>query len=183
MLTCQTSSKLTTMRSKKTIAQSNTDSESGQGLVEFALVLMFVILPFMFVLIDGAVTLYTQAVLTNVTREGARAGSVYQTPTAPSYTLTFAQQVAAIDATRSAYIQQEVQRMIGPLVSFPTCTTTIAYSPMTPNLGNVYRELDSMSVELSCPRRLFFGLVGTSQITLTAEATMRIEPGGVAPSP
>jgi len=155
--------------------------------VEFALVLMFVILPFMFVLIDGAVTLYTQAALTNAAREGARGGSIYQTTTAPSYTQTFAAQVAAIDAARRAYIRQEVQIMVGPLVPFSSCTTTVAYpdtDPALPEMGNPYRELDSISVSLSCPRRLFFGLVGTSQITLTSQSTMRIEPGGVAvPTP
>ena len=51
------------MSSDPVSAQS--ERESGQSLVEFALVLMFVILPLMFVLIDGAVTLYTQAALMN----------------------------------------------------------------------------------------------------------------------
>lgn len=157
------------------------EHESSQALVEFALVLMFVILPFTFVLVDGAVTLYSQAVLTNAAREGARAGSIYQTPSAVAG--SFASQVAAIDAARATYVQQEVQRMVGPLVSFPSCTLTIGYVPVTPQLGNPYRELDSITVSLSCPRRLFFGLVGTSQITLQAQATMGIEPGGVAPSP
>jgi Flp pilus assembly protein TadG len=158
-----------------------THPESGQALVEFALVLLFVILPFTFVLVDGAVTLYTQAALTNAAREGARAGSIYQAAAAP--TGTFASQVAAIDAARATYTQQEVQRMIGPLLTFSACTTTFTYSPATPDLGNPYRQLDAMRVVVSCPRRLFFGLIGTSQITLQAQATMRIEPGGVAPSP
>ena len=42
--------------------------ESGQALVEFALVLMFVILPFTFVLVDGAMLLFSQAALTNAAR-------------------------------------------------------------------------------------------------------------------
>lgn len=169
------------------VEHTHSDKESGQALVEFALVLMFVILPFMFVLIDGAVTLYTQAALTNAAREGARGGSIYQTTTPPLYTDTFAVQVDKIDAARRAYIRQEVQIMVGPLVPFSSCTTTVAYpdtDPALPDLGNPYRELDSISVSLSCPRRLFFGLVGTSQITLTSQSTMRIEPGGVAvPTP
>lgn len=155
--------------------------ESGQALVEFALVLMFVILPFTFVLVDGAVTLYTQAALTNAVREGARAGSIYQAAAAPAG--TFDQQWAAIDVARTTYVQQEVQRMVGPLVAFSDCTMTIAYSPAAPELGNPYRELDALTIALSCPRQLFFGLIGASQITLEAEATMRLEPGGVAPNP
>lgn len=160
-----------------------TNRESGQALLEFALVLMFVILPFTFVLVDGSFTLYTQAVLTNAAREGARAGSIYQTTTAPLPNQAFAAQVAAIDTARAAYVRQETQRMIGPLVSFPACSTTFAYRPDPPEAGNPYRELDSLTVSLACPRWLFFGLIGTNQITLTAQATMRIEPGGVAPSP
>jgi len=157
--------------------------ESGQALLEFALVLLFVILPFIFVLVDGSFTLYTQAVLTNAAREGARAGSIYQTTTAPLANQSFAAQVAAIDTARAAYVRQETQRMIGPLVSFPTCSTTFAYMPDPPDTGNPYRELDSLTVSLACPRWLFFGLIGTNQITLSAQATMRIEPGGVAPAP
>jgi len=157
------------------------DRESGQALVEFAFVLMFVILPIMFVLIDGAVTLYTQAALTNVAREGARSGAVFQATGVGGG--SFASQVAAVDSARTTYIRQEVQRMIGPLVSFPSCNTTITYLPATPQLGNPFRQMDSLMVSLACPRRLFFGLIGTSQITLTAQSTMRIEPGGVAPSP
>ena len=126
---------------------------------------------------------YTQAVLTNAAREGARAGSIYQTTTAPAANQSFPVQVAAIDTARAAYVRQETQRMVGPLVSFPTCSTTFTYMPDPPTTGNPYRELDSLTVSLACPRRLFFGLVGTNQITLSARATMRIEPGGVAPSP
>ena len=157
--------------------------ESGQTLVEFALVLMFVILPFTFVLIDGALTLYTWAALTNAVREGARAGSIYQTPTAPSYTQTLAQQAAAIDSARATTIRQELQGMVGPLVPFLDCASTIGYSPGAPTPGNPYRAQDSLLVSLACPRSLFFGLIGSTQITLTAQSTMKIEPGGVAPTP
>ena len=160
-----------------------TNRESGQALLEFALVLLFVILPFTFVLVDGSFTLYTQAVLTNAAREGARAGSIYQTTTAPAANQAFAAQVAAIDAARAAYIRQETQRMVGPLVPFAACSTTLAYAPDPPVTGNPYREMDSLTFSLACPRRLFFGLIGTNQITLSAQATMRIEPGGVAPAP
>jgi hypothetical protein len=36
---------------------------------------------------------------------------------------------------------------------------------------------------VECPRRLLFGLVNVSTITLTSESTMNIEPGGVQNSP
>jgi Flp pilus assembly protein TadG len=157
--------------------------QAGQSLVEFALVLMFIILPFMFVLTDGAFTLYTYAMLTNAAREGARAGSIYQTATPQSDTQTFDQYYAQIDTERRTYTRQETQRLLGNLVSFAQCSTPIAYTPNTPDTGNPFREMDSMSLQVACPRRMFFGLIGTSQITLSAQSTMRIEPGGVGAGP
>ncbi len=156
--------------------------ESGQALVEFALVLMFVILPFTFVLIDGAMTLFSQAAITNAAREGARAGSISLGPE-PLVTQTFAQQVAAADAERANDVQQEAERLISPLLWFPSCTTTITYSPGTPVLGNPSREFDSINVRLSCPRRLFFGLAGAYEIMLEAQSTMQIEPAAVKTGP
>jgi len=49
--------------------------ESGQSLVEFALVLIFIILPLIMVFIEASVTLYKYVALTNAAREGA--GRVY----------------------------------------------------------------------------------------------------------
>jgi Flp pilus assembly protein TadG len=155
--------------------------EQGQALVEFALVLMFIILPFTFVLVDGAMMLFTLANVSNAAREGARGGSIYQTTTPPSPSQSFADQVATIDAARLAFVRQSAQQMLGPLVTFNQCTTTIAYRPNTPEIGNPYRELDSITLTLACPRRLLFGLVNAGSITLTSQPTMRIEPGGVAP--
>lgn len=156
---------------------------NGQALVEFAFVLLFIILPVTFVLVDGAVTLFTLANVTNATREAARGGSIYQFPTGFDPDVTFANQVATIDAARSTFIQQQARGMLGPLVAFSQCTTMISYSPTVPVTGNPYRALDSMTVQLACPRRLLFGLVSASTITLTGQSTMRIEPGGIAPTP
>jgi Flp pilus assembly protein TadG len=156
-------------------------TENGQALVEFALVLMFIILPFTFVLVDGVMTLFTLANVTNAAREGARAGSIFQISAAPGG--TFSDQVATIDALRATTsISPTIQKMLGPLVAYSQCTTAITYNPATPSLGNPYRELDSVTVQLACPRRMLFGLINVGSITLTSSATMRIEPGGVAPA-
>ena len=53
-------------------------SQRGQALVEFALVLLFVILPFTFVLVDGAIMLFTYSEVTNAAREGARGWPIYE---------------------------------------------------------------------------------------------------------
>lgn len=168
-------------------------TENGQALVEFALVLMFIILPFTFVLVDGVMTLFTLANVTNAAREGARAGSIFQISAAPGG--TFSDQVDTIDAAREAYIAQVIQSRLGPLVTYSECTITkplyqkcvgsrcVPERPDLPELGNPYRELDPVTVELKCPRRMLFGLINVGSITLTSSATMRIEPGGVAPAP
>ena len=167
---------LQTKQMQTSTTPTENQSQRGQALVEFALVLMFVILPFTFVLVDGALTLFTLANVTNAAREGARAGSIYQTSASGT--------VGTIDAERNTYARSQASDMLGPLVDFSACNAgIISYSPITPTLGNPYREMDSLTFRLACPRRLLFGLVGTGVVMLTSEATMRIEPGGVAPQP
>ncbi len=170
---------------------SKTESQRGQALVEFALVLLFIILPLTFVLVDGSLMLFTYVEVTNAAREAARAAAIYQC-SAPACifdpTGTYDAQAAAIDAARlqyvDSYFNNEDTRWLNALIGYSTCTRAIAYPvPVynsTNDTSNVYREMDPLILTLSCPRRLLFGLVGTSQITLTASATMRIEPGGVA---
>ena len=175
------------------------ERESAQALVEFALVLLFVILPITFVLVDGALLLFVQVSVTNAAREGARAGSIYQCGSggiecAFDPLQSFSAQVTTIDAARRQYIDREAQSLISSLIGYSRCATTITYrcmsgslcdatQPDMPGLGNPYRELDSMNVQIACPHQLLFGLVGTGVITVSAESTMRIEPGGVMPTP
>ncbi len=169
-------------------------SQGGQSLVEFALVLLFIILPITFVLIDGAIMLFTYAEVTNAAREASRSAAIYQcgAPTTPAIdctlnpTQTFAQQIAAIDAGRLAYVDQyfqvEDRRWLSALIGYPQCTRAITYTPDTPVMGDPYRQLDSLTLTISCPRRLFFGLVGAGSIQLVSRSTMRIEPGGIWPA-
>jgi len=166
--------------------------QRGQALVEFALVLMLVILPITFVLVDGSLMLFTYVEVTNAAREAARAAAIFQC-SAPACTIdptaTFDQQLATVDAARASYIdtyfQSEDRRWLNALVGYSQCTRNITYpdpaiDPNT-NIYNVYRQMDSLNLTLRCPRRLLFGLLSTGQITLTGSATMQIEPGGDAP--
>ena len=136
--------------------------------------------------------LFTYVEVTNAAREAARAAAIYQC-SAPSCTIdptnSFANQLATVDAARLQYVDtyftSEDTRWLNALIGYSSCIRTItypnpAYDPNT-DVYNVYRQMDSMVLTLECPRRLFFGLVGSSQITLTASSTMRIEPGGVTP--
>ena len=54
---------------------SKTQTQRGQALVEFALVLLFIILPLTFVLVDGSLMLFTYVEVTNGAREAARAAA------------------------------------------------------------------------------------------------------------
>ncbi len=153
--------------------------EHGQSLVEFALVLMFIILPVTFVLVDGAMLLFTLSNVTNAAREAAHAGSIYQTLAPQGGTQTFADYSAQIDNERLTSIRQETQRRLGPLVAYSQCAVDVSYYPAAPDIGNPFREMNGLTVRVACPRRLLFGLVNASVITLTSESTMKIEPGGV----
>ena len=171
--------------------------QEGQALVEFALVLLFVILPITAVLIDGALLLFTQVSVTNAAREGARAGSIYQCGTAGiSCTIdpiqTYDVQVANVDGARAQYVDNQAEPLLRSLISYAQCVRTITYEPCSgqlcissnlPPMGNTYRELNWMNVKIDCPHRLFFGLVGTGVVTVSAASTMRIEPGGVQSTP
>ena len=152
-------------------------SQQGQALVEFALVLIFIILPITFVIVDGALTLFTLTNVTNAVREGTRAGAIYQTSTAQQSNQSFEDYQAQIDTERRASIQAEIQNRLGPLVG--CAAPTITYSPATPQAGNPYRASAQLTVNLTCTRRLLFGLVNAATIDLKGSATMRIEPGGV----
>ena len=157
--------------------------QSGQALVEFALVLLFIILPVTLVLMDGAMMLFQYASMTNAAREAAHAGSIYQYG---SYTTDY----TVIDGARLNFIKYDDEgrkAIASPLIPFDQCTTAVTYGPTfktppdPPSADNVYRALDSMSVTLACPHQLLFGLGSFGVITLTAQSTMRIEPGGSAP--
>jgi Flp pilus assembly protein TadG len=55
------------------------NSENGASVVEFALVLPLLLI-FLFGIIEFGIILFDQAILTNASREGARAGIVLPTP-------------------------------------------------------------------------------------------------------
>ena len=55
-------------------------TQGGAAYVEFALVSLFVLIPLLFGIIEFSLILYNQAMITNASREGARAGIVYDDP-------------------------------------------------------------------------------------------------------
>ncbi len=160
--------------------------QSGQAIVEFTLVLMFIILPVTAALIDSAFVLFKQIMITNIAREGARAGSIYQTTTAFGADVPIADQIASMDAARKDFIRHEASTQLNPLIDLSGCNLSdlqVSYNPEPPALGNPYRQFDSVTVSLACPHHWLFGIITLPPVTLQSQATMRIEPGGIAPNP
>ncbi len=154
--------------------------ESGQSLVEFALVLIFIILPLTLIFIEVSIVLYEYVALTNAAREGARAGSIYLfvgdpggSPTAP-------------DAGRSTTVAPAVTGTIGPLIPPPpdcagtssTTTCTITYGVSGTPIPDPLRSTDAMTVTVAHTHTLLFGAFG-GEIGLRARAAMKIEPSAV----
>lgn len=158
------------------------EQEKGQGLVEFALVLIFIVLPVTFILIESSVILYKYVALTNASREGARAGSIYMYTggNPPDYTLP--------DAGRSAKVVDAVQGTLGVLIdSPPDCNNTssittcqMAYGPSTSSFTytSFLRSTDLLTVTLSHTHSFLFGALG-SEVGLSTQTSMRIEPASV----
>jgi Flp pilus assembly protein TadG len=55
-------------------------AQGGAAMVEFALVSLFVLIPLLFGIVEFSLILYNQAMITNASREGARAAIVYDEP-------------------------------------------------------------------------------------------------------
>ena len=151
--------------------------EEGQALVEFALVLIFILIPVTFVLIETSVMLYKYVALTNAAREGARAGSIYL------YVGNPAESFAGPDTGRNAAVATTVAQSLGPLiVQSPDCAGTVAdticqisYDPATIAKLDPLRSSDVMTVTITHTHSFLFGALG-SEIDLRAQASMRIEP-------
>ena len=148
---------------------------TGQSMVEFALILPLLV-AFLFGIVELGILFNVYIGMTNMAREGARAGSVYQyTGTAPTNSGTVGSQAAPIDQQRLLYISSILTDTINPIVSPTTLTVTVTY-PTTP-ITDPYRAGDTLNVAIEHDEPLFFGLLGPRKITLRAMSAMRIEPG------
>ena len=163
--------------------------EAGQSLVEFALVTLFVILPVTFGIIDGGILFYKWVVVTNGAREGARAGTIYRYGgTEPSGEYDT---MVLIDGERREAIMLAVNATVGPLIAIEEDDLAVTYDPEFPYIDHgtwkfwrVYRSGDLVTVAITDTHTSMVGLViGLGGIDLSATATMRIEPGGPAPTP
>lgn len=158
--------------------------ETGQSLVEFALVLIFIIIPFTFAFIEASTVLYKYVALTNSAREGVRTGSIYLYVGDPGGS------TAAPDAGRSAAVSGAISHTLGPLFVAPpdcngtTATTTcqITYGPSSAPIPDPLRSTEPFTVTITHTHPFLFGALGSS-IDLHAQASMRIEPSSVITGP
>ena len=148
----------------------------GQSLAEFALIAPLLVLV-LFGIVELGILLNVYIGLTNSAREAARAGAIFQyTGTAPLSGDTAA--VGTIDTARRASIDAVIAETLNPVVDPATIQVTTNYTPTTALESNPYRAGDALVVEIDHDHQLFFGILGSQQITIKATSTMRIEPGG-----
>jgi Flp pilus assembly protein TadG len=139
------------------------EQESGAAMVEFAIVLPLLML-ILFGIIEFGVVLYNKAVLTNASREGARAGIVYV-----NYTSSPSQ--ANAGAAVSNYLSK------APIISL-----TGAAPSITPAVtGTCNAQGAQLTVNLSYTHSFlvlsnlsFFGALPAT-VVLTGETVMRCE--------
>src|SRR4051794_39614474 len=107
------------------------EPRSGQSLVEFALMLPLLVM-FLFGIVELGILFNVYIGMTNMAREGARAGSIYQyTGTAPTNSGSIDAQAAPIDQQRLLYVSSILTDTINPIISPTTLTVTVTY-PTTP---------------------------------------------------
>lgn len=80
----------------------NAGRREGQSVVEFALVLPLLLI-LTFGIVDFSIALYDKAVVTNASREGARAGIVYQYP-APTFSALTSSITTVVNNYCSSYL-------------------------------------------------------------------------------
>jgi hypothetical protein len=149
----------------------------GQSLVEFALIapLLFAM---MFILVELGIIFSIYVGLTNSAREGARAGVAYQyVQTSPASTPA----TNTVDADRAVLMDVAIANTLNPIIRVDGIddlgTVAQRYTYPEPAQNN-YRYGDIVRVTLTYSHSLFFGLLGPSNISLTAQSEMRLEPGG-----
>jgi Flp pilus assembly protein TadG len=166
--------------SKIACSGETTRRERGQSLVEFALVLGFVILPLTMVFIEASVLLYEYVALTNAAREGARAGSIYLYVGDPGGS------TQAADDERKDAVAAAVSGTLRPLIPAPpdcdgtssSTTCQISYGPSSAPIPDPLRSTDAMTVTLVYSHTFLFGALG-NEMAVRAQSSMRIEPSSV----
>jgi Flp pilus assembly protein TadG len=134
-------------------------SRKGSEVVEFALVLP-VLLIIVFGILDFGLAIYDKAVITNASREGARAGIVYRYPTP-----TEAQLETIVRNVVNAYCSTHLVTFSGshtPTITFPQ-TPAGSGTPIEVRINYQYNYL------------AISNFLGLSPLNLTSSTVMRME--------
>jgi Flp pilus assembly protein TadG len=155
----------------------------GVSLVEFALLTPIVLVTILG-LIEVGFIVHSYVAITNVAREGARAGSVLLIEV-PDSIVDPASQRSYADAQRSAVVKAAVSsaydavfpRPLGMAPYFgtldPNSDVSVIYS--TGSLDNPLRTRELFTVEVKYHYQLVYGLMPIPPLNLTARSVMRIE--------
>lgn len=152
-------------------------SDDGQAVLEFAYILPLVMIVVLGI-IEFGVLFYDQAVVTNASREGARAGIVFQKDSAGNY-WSAADMQAKVQQTVNDYLQGRLITF-GPLGSVTATATRsgnvyadgINYYEYNPGaIGTLEVAVAYQHDYLTIPKLMGWG----DTIGLSATTTMRLE--------
>jgi Flp pilus assembly protein TadG len=150
-------------------------SNRGQSIIEFAYVLPLMVIIALGI-IEFGVLFYDQAVVTNASREGARAGMTFETDGGGNYWSETEMQ-AKVEQTVNDYLQGRLVSF-GPLGTITILSTRTNQSPeydydayLDETEGRVEVVVAYQHTYLAIPN--FFGWGDT--INLSATTTMRLE--------
>jgi Flp pilus assembly protein TadG len=151
------------------VIRSPLKNQQGVEIVEFAIVSLLLFL-LLFGIIDFGILLFNKAVITNASREGARAGIVQRWDNNVS--------PATYDPLDSTEIETVVNNYLSNhLITFgglTTATTTVTDSDTTGD--GSFGPGDQRSVQVTYAYYFLVpGFIGGPTITLTAETAMRME--------
>jgi Flp pilus assembly protein TadG len=136
----------------------NFKKQEGAAIVETAIILpLFLLL--VFGVIEFSIALYDKAMITNASREGARAGIVFRHPT------------AVTDAEITAVVNNYLADRLISFDAVSTANTTVTRAGTSPG-GELTVQVDYNYTFLVLPG---FLLGSGSGINMTAETIMRFE--------
>ncbi|MCD6526025.1 MAG: pilus assembly protein [Desulfuromonas sp.] len=146
-------------------------NERGATMVEFAIIVAL-LLTIVFGIIEFSVLLYNKHMLTNASREGARAGVVMRVPRLPdTYTMSSGDKVGVKDIVL-IYCQQH-------LVTFGDSGEPLDYDDIDvvpdDRTGAEFGDELVVTVTFDFDFLVLDNLAGLGPITLTAETRMKME--------
>jgi Flp pilus assembly protein TadG len=152
-------------------------NQKGTELVEFAIVALLLFL-LLFGIIDFSILLYDKAVITNASREGARAGIVQRWDNTTNPATYDPLDATEIQSVVNAYVANNLITFGGSVTPTTLVTDTIlpGTAGLTPELSGGFGTRDQRAVTVTYS--YFFlapGFIAGPSITLSSTTIMRME--------